>query len=103
MKYCLYIDESGDHVLNKNLDYPIFLLGGVLISQEEEEHVLTPLLNDLKNKYFGRTSAIMHTAEFLRPRDKNSVYYIFCAEKNLIFQAREPRSAVLPCLVKIIT
>ncbi|MDR1998090.1 MAG: DUF3800 domain-containing protein [Candidatus Margulisbacteria bacterium] len=78
MKYSLYIDESGDHVLKIDQNYPIFILCGVLLSKAEHDQKLTKLLNDLKIKHFGRTSVILHTIDFLRPRDKNSVYYPFC-------------------------
>jgi hypothetical protein len=75
MKYYLYIDESGDHVLKADKDYPIFVLCGVLLS-ENEHAKLTRLLDELKIKYFGRSDMILHTAEFLRPKkNPNSVYY----------------------------
>jgi hypothetical protein len=76
MKYSLYIDESGDHVLQIDKNYPIFVLCGVLLSEDEHNNKLTKLLNDLKVKYFGRSSVILHTAEFLRPKkNPNSIYY----------------------------
>jgi hypothetical protein len=81
MKYTLYLDESGDHVLKIDKSYPIFVLCGVLLS-ENEHAKLTKLLDELKTKHFGRDSVILHTAEFLHPRVKNSVYYPFCDVNN---------------------
>ncbi|GBR75552.1 hypothetical protein NO2_0215 [Candidatus Termititenax persephonae] len=78
MKYACFIDESGDHVLKIDKDYPIFVLCGVLLTKEEHDNRLTKLLNELKTKHFGRTTIILHTAEFLRPRSLNSVYYPLC-------------------------
>jgi hypothetical protein len=81
MKYSLYIDESGDHILKADKDYPIFILGGVLLS-EVEHNKLTKLLSNLKIKYFSRANMILHTAEFLRAKSINSVYYPLCNAAN---------------------
>ncbi|MFD2885519.1 DUF3800 domain-containing protein [Chitinophaga cymbidii] len=35
MKFCLYMDESGDHGLTQiNGSFPVFLLCGVLVAEE---------------------------------------------------------------------
>ena len=63
MKYYLFIDETGDHSLS-NIDenFPIFLIGGVLIS-EEEYLLLQNKMNNFKVKFFNTTNIILHSRD----------------------------------------
>jgi hypothetical protein len=53
MKYCLFIDESGDHgLVNLDPGFPVFLLCGVLLSQEDYSRFQSGF-GGLKNHFFG--------------------------------------------------
>ena len=63
MKYYLFIDETGDHGLTKiNINFPIFLLSGILIKNNELIH-LELLLTKLNMKYWSTESLILHSRE----------------------------------------
>jgi len=63
-----FIDESGDHnlKLNDNDQFPIFVLGAILIDEKEHEN-LTKEFNALKQEIFKSDDVIFHTAELIRP------------------------------------
>lgn len=66
----LYLDESGDHNLDHvDPDYPIFILGGIIIDREHAEGELPRRMDALKSKLFGRTDIILHTADIVRNRN----------------------------------
>ncbi len=53
MKHFLFIDESGDHGLTiVNPDFPVFLLCGVLISEDNYTNVKSAF-NKIKNGLWG--------------------------------------------------
>lgn len=57
----LYIDESGDHNLVKiNQNYPVFVLGGVLVDQEYHDRVIAPELDQFKIDFFGISTEVLH-------------------------------------------
>ena len=61
MKYYLFIDETGDHSLsNIDQNFPIFMIGGVLIS-EKEYKVFQEKINNFKNTFFGTKEVILHS------------------------------------------
>lgn len=63
VKYYLFLDESGDHGLG-NIDptFPVFVLSGILISEENYE-ILNEQLNQLKNKHWGDKKVILHSRD----------------------------------------
>ena len=66
----LYLDESGDHnLIVVDPQYPIFVLGGVIVDQDYAEGPLTEALNDFKREMFGRTDIVLHTADIVRNRN----------------------------------
>lgn len=67
----LFIDESGDHNLSKKPhdEYPIFVLGGVIVDFDYAKEALVEKLNVFKQKIFGRTDVILHTADITRNRN----------------------------------
>jgi hypothetical protein len=66
----MYLDESGDHNLGYvDKDYPLFLLGGVIIDQEHADGELANRMNALKQEFFGRTNIVLHTADIVRNRN----------------------------------
>lgn len=68
-KYYLFIDECGDHQLEKfNPNFPIFTLCGVLIPGEKLE-ALEALVNDFKRKFFNDEGVIIHSRD-IRKQEK---------------------------------
>ena len=62
-KTYFFIDESGDHGLTKiNQDFPVFLLCGVLINEEEYEKV-KQAINALKHSIWGNKEVIFHSRD----------------------------------------
>jgi hypothetical protein len=67
----LFIDESGDHSLSViDPQYPLFVLGGVIIEKTYAAYELTEQMNTFKQKVFGTTDIILHTAEISRNKNK---------------------------------
>lgn len=57
----LYIDESGDHNLVKiNQNYPVFVLGGVMVEEGYHDNVIAPKLDQFKMNFFGNTTDSLH-------------------------------------------
>ena len=66
----LFLDESGDHNLAViDTNYPVFVLGGVIVDQEYAEGPLVEAFNQLKLNLFGRTDIVLHTADIVRNRN----------------------------------
>ena len=60
----LYIDESGDHnLVSINRNYPVFVLGGVLVDQEYHDRVIAPELDQFKIGIFGNSANALHLYE----------------------------------------
>lgn len=69
MKFCLYIDESGDHGLTQvNTEFPVFLLCGILM---EEQHypALRDSINEVKSELWGNKQVIFHSRD-IRKHEK---------------------------------
>lgn len=63
----LYLDESGNHDLtNIRPDYPVFVLGGVIVDRTYARTVADQRVRKLKREFFGREDVILHTAEIIR-------------------------------------
>ena len=66
----MFLDESGDHNLEViDPQYPMFVLAGVILDQEYAQGELVDRLNGFKEKLFGRTDIILHTADIARNRN----------------------------------
>jgi hypothetical protein len=66
----LYLDESGDHNLNKiDPKYPVFVLGGVIVDRAYARTVMQPRVRQLKLDFFGDPGIILHTNDILRARN----------------------------------
>ena len=66
----LFIDESGDHNLSViDPQYPIFVLGGVIMDKDYVEGQLLNEINRFKRELFGTTDIILHTADIARNRN----------------------------------
>ncbi len=65
----LFLDESGDHNLSViDPQYPMFVLGGVIMEVDYAKGALTDALNDFKRRMLGRTDIVLHTADIVRNR-----------------------------------
>lgn len=65
----MYLDESGDHNLQViDRDYPIFVLGGVILESPQAEHEMQQKLDALKRELFGNSQIILHTSDITRNR-----------------------------------
>lgn len=68
-KYYLYIDESGDHgLVNLDMNFPVFLLCGVLI-EEENYKLIRSEINTVKKNFWGNKEVIFHSRD-IRKCDK---------------------------------
>ena len=68
-KYYLYIDESGDHgLVNLDMNFPVFLLCGVLVEEENYKLIRTEL-NTVKKNFWGNKEVIFHSRD-IRKCDK---------------------------------
>ena len=66
----LFLDESGDHNLSViDRQYPLFVLGGVILDKDYAEGELVDRLAEFKHKHFGRDDIILHTADITRNRN----------------------------------
>ena len=65
----MFLDESGDRNLSViDPQYPLFVLGGVIMEQDYAEGQLTEAVNEFKREMFGSTDIILHTADITRNR-----------------------------------
>jgi hypothetical protein len=65
----LFLDESGDHSLDKiDPQYPVFVLGGCIVDLEYHDRHMTSELSRYKRELFGRDDFILHTADISRRR-----------------------------------
>ncbi|MDR2395264.1 MAG: DUF3800 domain-containing protein [Endomicrobium sp.] len=63
-KYLIFIDESGDHILDfTNQQYSVFVLACCIIKKGEYLHNLLPKFTDIKLKYFHNDGIIFHERE----------------------------------------
>ena len=70
----VFIDETGDHDLQKiDPQYPLFALGALIVS-EEEYLKMNDSVNALKREYFADTDGtfVLHSSELKRPFDRRS-------------------------------
>ncbi|MBF0232757.1 MAG: DUF3800 domain-containing protein [Desulfamplus sp.] len=66
----MFLDESGDHNLRViDPQYPMFVLGGIIVDKYYAETELTEQVNAFKQKFFGRPDIILHTADITRNRN----------------------------------
>ena len=55
----LFLDESGDHNLSLiDPQYPMFVLGGVIVDKDYADGPLTEQLNAFKTSFFGRSDIV---------------------------------------------
>jgi hypothetical protein len=60
----VYLDETGDHSLEKeDKDFPVFALVMMVCDQDCYRDVLVPMVNRLKFDYFGHECVIIHSRD----------------------------------------
>ncbi len=63
MKYYLFLDESGGNKVEvTEPNYPVFILGGLLIEEKEYEKIKEEVMA-IKFKFFGNTSVVLHAMD----------------------------------------
>lgn len=66
----LFIDESGDHNLEKiDKQYPVFVLAGVIFDNDYYNKTAREAIKKLKLKIFGTDNIILHTADIYRNKN----------------------------------
>lgn len=66
----LFLDESGDHNLSViDPQYPLFVLGGVIVDKDYAESEMAEALKDFKHRIFGHDDLVLHTADITRNRN----------------------------------
>ena len=66
----LFLDESGDHnMVAIDNQYPVFVLGGVLVDKQYAETRLEDEVARFKRDMFGRTDISLHTMDIVRQRN----------------------------------
>jgi hypothetical protein len=79
----LFLDESGDHNLSViDPQYPLFVLGGVIMDQGYAEGELIDQLDAFKQALFGPPDIVLHTSDIARNRNG------FEALKDAAFRSR---------------
>ncbi len=83
LRYHLFIDESGDHgLVTVNPDFPVFLLCGVLIA-ENEYQIVQGRINSLKDTFWNGKHVILHSRDIRKCEKEFSV--LFDLEKKGLF------------------
>ena len=83
MKYCLYMDESGNHGLTQvDESFPVFLLCSVLIA-ESDYNIIRNSINELKHQFWNNKNVIFHSRD-IRKCDKEFAV-LFDLEKKAKF------------------
>lgn len=66
----MFLYESGDHNLSViDPQYPLFVLGGVIMEDDYVRDVLAPRLLKFKRELFGNERLVLHTADITRNRN----------------------------------
>lgn len=101
----MYLDESGDHSLDKiDPNYPVFVLGGVIIDRAHVRTVVAPRIAELKSAFFLDEDTVLHTADIIRAKNgfeilkDEEVRERFYAELNKMM--RELEYKVVACAIK---
>ncbi len=65
----MFLDESGDHSLDKiDNSYPIFVLAGCIFDFDYYTNVVEPKINELKIKHFGRIDTILRSYDIRKQK-----------------------------------
>lgn len=69
--YIVYVDESGDHNLNRpNDSYPVFVLSFCIFHKKYYNKSVVQAVQNLKFKHFGHDMIILHEREIVRRKGR---------------------------------
>lgn len=69
----MFIDESGDHSLDKiDPSYPMFVLAGCIFDFDYYSQYVEPEINKLKIKHFGKTNVILRSYDIRKQKGEFS-------------------------------
>src|SRR3989344_2683148 len=69
MAKIMFLDESGDHSLDKiDASYPMFVLAGCIFDFDYYSATVEPQVNALKSKHFGRTDVILRSYDIRKQK-----------------------------------
>lgn len=78
--YIIYVDESGDHGLEKvDKEYPIFVLSFCCFRISEYIKDIVPKIQEFKFKYFGHDQIILHETDIRKSKEP----YLFLRKDKL--------------------
>lgn len=85
MTFYFFIDESGDHGLQKvNHEFPLFVLCGILVEQFEYSKIRDSF-NSIKNQFWGNANVIFHSRD-IRKCEKDFVTLLNSNVKKLFYE-----------------
>lgn len=88
-KYHFYIDESGDHgLVNLDVDFPVFLLCGILISEKSYDLVRN-LFNTIKGELWGNKDVIFHSRDIRKCNKEFQILFDLEIKKRLYEQIND--------------
>jgi hypothetical protein len=65
----MFLDESGDHSLDKiDSSYPMFVLAGCIFDLDYYSKTVEPKVNELKNKHFSTTNIILRSYDIRKQK-----------------------------------
>ena len=69
MQKVMFLDESGDHSLDKiDNSYPVFVLAGCIFDFDYYTTVVEPKINELKVKHFGKIDIILRSYDIRKQK-----------------------------------
>ena len=81
----MFLDESGDHSLNKvDQSYPMFVLAGCIFDLEYYNKVAEPQINTLKTKYFKRTDIVLRSYDIRKQKNDFSTLVDYKTRVNFL-------------------
>lgn len=67
--YIIYVDESGDHSLDKiDENFPAFSLAFCIFRKTDYMSVAVPLMQDFKFRWFGHDTFVLHESDIVKRR-----------------------------------
>src|SRR5690606_30972050 len=88
-KYNLYIDESGDHgLVTLDAGFPVFLLCGILIS-DENYSVVREQLNTIKRELWENKEVIFHSRDIRKCNKEFQILFDLDIKKRFYEQIND--------------
>jgi hypothetical protein len=75
LKYYLFLDESGDHGLEKiDENFPVFLLCGILVS-EENYKIVKEKINKIKLEFWNNNNVVFHSRDIIKCNNEFQIFF----------------------------